>query len=298
MRVALVHNPSSGDCEVDGDGLADLVRSFGHEVHSCGPKPDWGAVFARVPDLIAVAGGDGTVRRIARAISDLDVTLAVLPMGTANNVARALGIAGLSTPELVASWTHGTRRTFDVGATRGPWGADLFLESVGAGLLADTIFEIDHGDSAYVNELDSAEARVSAALDVFERVAARATPFHCALRLDGRALDGQFLLVEVLNFGAAGPNLRLSPGADPSDGTFDVVFVEASQREQLARFLAARRRGVDLAPALPVHHATRVELAGTGGTLHLDDKVWHARETGAPRFEALLRPAALKFLVP
>jgi diacylglycerol kinase family enzyme len=44
------------------------------------------------PDLIVVAGGDGTINRLLPVLSDLDARLAVLPLGTFNLLARDLGL--------------------------------------------------------------------------------------------------------------------------------------------------------------------------------------------------------------
>ena len=70
-----------------------------------------------------------------------------------------------------------------LGTTRGPWGQTHF-ESVGAGLLSDTIADIDHGESGFVNELDDSDSRVTAAV-VFERIVRAATPVPYQLTLDG-----------------------------------------------------------------------------------------------------------------
>src|SRR5690242_20037983 len=43
-------------------------------------------------DIIAAAGGDGTVRPIAQALVGSRLCLGILPVGTANNFARSLGL--------------------------------------------------------------------------------------------------------------------------------------------------------------------------------------------------------------
>lgn len=45
-------------------------------------------------DVIVAAGGDGTVSTAARAVAGRDIPVAILPLGTANNIARSLGIEG------------------------------------------------------------------------------------------------------------------------------------------------------------------------------------------------------------
>src|SRR6185437_16167365 len=45
-------------------------------------------------DLVVAAGGDGTVRACAEALAGSGIPLAIVPLGTANLVARALGVPG------------------------------------------------------------------------------------------------------------------------------------------------------------------------------------------------------------
>ena len=82
------------------------------------------------------AGGDGTVGRVALQLVDSGVPLAVIPLGTANNLARSLGFVG-SPQEIIASLENGRKCAFDIGIARGPWGKQFLFEGAGGGLLAD-----------------------------------------------------------------------------------------------------------------------------------------------------------------
>jgi diacylglycerol kinase family enzyme len=64
--------------------------------------------------------------------------LSVLPLGTANNLARALGFLA-SPEEIIARLDGGKKRTFDVGLAYGPWGKRYLFEGAGGGLLADYV---------------------------------------------------------------------------------------------------------------------------------------------------------------
>ena len=127
----------------------------------------WKGAVDGFAEVVAVAGGDGTVEEVATAIAGRHLPIAVLPLGTANNISRALGQANFPFEDLVAGWADAWRQPFDIGLARGPWGTFRFLESVGAGLLADGMAEIKEGRADYIRQAKGADARMAAALVLF-----------------------------------------------------------------------------------------------------------------------------------
>src|SRR5687767_5421958 len=234
MRIAVVHNPTSGDSHPTRAELLATLARHGHQADYYSSVREWREEVGEAPELVVVAGGDGTIRKLARRVADATLPLTILPLGTANNVARALGLTDRPIDELVDGWRTGTIKRFDLGTVEGPWGSDVFLESAGVGVLAATMHDIDEGGSGYVNALDGADARMSAALDVLATVAARSSPFRARLQLDARTIEDEYVLVETLNFGGAGPNLQFSPDGNPHDAMLDVVAVCWAERERLA----------------------------------------------------------------
>jgi diacylglycerol kinase family enzyme len=94
--------------------------------------------------------------------------------------------------------------------------------------------------------------------------------------VDGDDLSGELLAVEAMNIGQMGPNLPLSPQAEPGDGLLDVVLVREEDRSNLVAYLSARLRELD--PALPGLRRTRGEQIVLGPPadlrLHADDRPW------------------------
>lgn len=297
MRVLLVHNPEAGDDNHERDQLVRLLSSAGHEVEYQASESHHTGALLHEWDLVVVAGGDGTVSDVAKATAGRNVPMTILPAGTANNIAETLGLTGFPHEVLVEGWTGGTLRPFDLGLARGPWGSFEFLESVGVGALADMMLDIEHGRSGYVNTLEGRHARMSAAFDVLHRIVEHAAPVHCELEMDDRRISGDYLLVEVLNFGIAGPNLHLAPRADGSDGRLDVVLVDADSRITLQRHLAAVQHDPLSSDLLQVHHARRVSIRYHHASLHLDDELWRRPATGIGA-ELSVLSGALTFLVP
>jgi undecaprenyl-diphosphatase len=81
--------------------------------------------------LVFAVGGDGTVRTCAQALADTGVPLAIVPLGTANLVARALGVPGRIGPALYAGF-RGRDRPIDLARVEDLRRADLGSDAGGA----------------------------------------------------------------------------------------------------------------------------------------------------------------------
>jgi diacylglycerol kinase (ATP) len=305
MRLALIHNKGAGDPdEHSKDRLLALIRDAGHDVTYFGAKKkkEWREALARPWDLVVVAGGDGTVGRVARRLAGCGSPGAVLPLGTANNIARALGVADTPLETLVAEWGSGERRYLDLGVARGPWGEMRFVEGVGAGLLARMMSWLETVDNAPLEHLDDADDRVASVVRMLRARLDQCRPAAYTVRLDGRDCSGEYVLVEAMNIPTVGPNLRLAPDADPTDGLLDVVLLSEADRAEFREHLRAFFPGHNGAPALTVRRARRVELAWDGFDVHVDDEPWPEEDSERPKRPATivltLESCAVEFLVP
>jgi diacylglycerol kinase family enzyme len=217
-------------------------------------------------DCVVAAGGDGTVARAGRALAGGDIPLAILPLGTANNIASSLHIEG-APQELIAKWSDQRIVTIDIGVMRSRKGESYFLESVGTGLVAAGIAE----GQATLSKDDPEEHLLQARrmyLDTIQHL----LPRHRRLTIDGESMAGDYLLVEVLNTPSIGPGIRLSPNVNAADGLLSVVAAGESDREALAAYVQALVRGSPADAGLKSWPASRVELAGMDD-LHVDDEV-------------------------
>ena len=288
MRISLLYNKNAGDT-VRIDEVREAVGRHGHEIVGVFEK-DAGldALVTGGPDLIAVAGGDGTIAAAARRLAGCGIPLAILPLGTANNIAKSLGCSE-DIDESVARWNARRRRPFDLGLARGPWGERRFVEGTGSGLIARGIAEMD----ALASDDDRpASSKVADALERYREVLSRLKPQRCTLDIDGVRTTVDALLVEVLNIGSIGPNVTLASDADPSDGVFTVVTASDEHRVHLDRYLIDRGQGREGVLSLPSHRGRRVVVDGPGD-LHVDDEV--ILSTGAVAVH--IEPGALELIV-
>jgi diacylglycerol kinase family enzyme len=213
---------------------------------------------------------------------------AILPFGTANNIARSIGYDGPS-DALVRRWDGARLVPFDLGLARGSWGDKRFLEGVGIRLIPD--FMRTANDLLEEKGEQEADAELEVARRVFRETVALLKPQRCQLTADGERLDGDFLLVEILNIRSIGPQLRLMPDADPSDGMLDLVTAGEDGRDELLELLES---GPDEnVPALPTRRVRCVELLNWRG-LHIDDQL---EDSEAGAVSVAVEPGKIRFLV-
>ena len=253
MRVSLLHNPAAGD----GAPFEKIVRELrraGYEVtREIAKRSDFERVLEEPVDFVVVAGGDGTVREAARALAGTGVPLAILPIGTANNVAKSLAIEG-SVAENVERWRGAKRVPFDLGIARGQWGESRFLESVGAGFVPAGI---EAAQEHPAHKTEDARTELERAIEGYIEALGRLQARRWTGTVDGSPIDGEFLLIEILNIPSVGANLVLAGTADPSDGYFDVVTAKEAEREAIGDYLRRLREGKDATLSLPTRRARR-----------------------------------------
>jgi diacylglycerol kinase (ATP) len=274
VRVTLIHNPGAGSqAEGDADKLIGLLREAGHEVRFQSAKDkDWERALREPADVVAVAGGDGTVARVAKAMVGRAVPLAPLPAGTANNISRTLGLVDRHWEELVRAWPEARRVKLDVGVAEGPWGRRYFVEGVGAGLFA-CLLSSDDPDRKLA-QLKRPDERVAHALEMLRKRAVDCAPVHLKATLDGKDVSGHYLLFEAVNILYVGPNLFLAPDSQPGDGTLDLVLVSEAERERLLNYLDTWQTNRERLSVLPSHRGKHLHIESNGFELHIDDELW------------------------
>lgn len=287
MRAVLVHNPAAGSGQPTAEALLKILDQAGFSTTYCSSKEDdLDEALAQPADMVIVAGGDGTVAKVARSLSDRNTLLAILPLGTANNVARCLGITG-KIQSLAASLDGAPVKRLDIGVATGPWGTVHFLESVGWGALAKAVDR--DGPKLPKHE------RIKQGRERFAKILAEAQPQHVKLVIDGEKVDGEFIFVEVLNLGMTGPRVLISPSAEPGDQLLDVVYLTAARRHEMIDWLGEDPGG--RRPPLEIRKARKVQLTWEKGPLRVDDEVFDDPEL-ASNIIVELEPNGLRVCVP
>jgi diacylglycerol kinase (ATP) len=264
-KVLLLHNPTSGASHPNAKELVEAIRK------ALGVKPsyfstknaDWKDALSKRWDAVILAGGDGTVGKSVRWLHDRKTPIAILPLGTANNVARSLGIEG-DLKSLLSKLPTSSARSLDVGSAKGPWGKRMFLEAVGVGSIAEGISRSGPRPPTPI--------RLDMAREDLQDLVENAEPELFELNVDGEKFAGEFLFVEILNLSYTGPALPLAFHASPDDGLFDVVFLEAKNRKPMLTWLGDNPE--DAPPPLTVLQGRKVKMVWHGGHLRIDSRVF------------------------
>lgn len=295
-NIQLLHNPAAGEGQYSKQHLLEIIRSEGYECsYSSTKKEGWENIADGQLDFIAAAGGDGTVRKLAkellnRKVLDPSIPVGLLPLGTANNIARALGIYG-EPEKIVQTWREPTVKKFDIGRIYGLAGHKFFLEGFGYGVFPALVRKM----KGMTDSLDPEESKAMALQTLYDIILSFKAR-NCKLVTDGADHSGKFLLAEIMNIRSIGPNLNLAPMADPGDGVFEIVFIPESQREEFAAHVAAKLKGHEDLPVLSTLKVKHVEIEWDGTHLHVDDEIESVEKNKKIRIE--MREGLLEFYVP
>ncbi|RDV14224.1 diacylglycerol kinase [Pontibacter diazotrophicus] len=291
-RVTLFHNPTAGLENHSKEELLQALHEKGYQTTYVDTKSDDYAEMLKEPgELVVIAGGDGTVAKIVKHLLHKDIPIGLLPLGTANNIANSLGIAG-EAADIIAGWDLSKKKPFDVGLVNGPDGESIFFESAGFGIFPQLISQ----HSKDRDEKKSREEELESALQHVQEILHNTEAHFCTLHMEEEQLSGDYLLVEIMNIRLAGPNMDLAPEADPGDGLLDVVLVREDERDKLEAYIANRLRGKGNTEEWQVRRAKELQVEWSSKSYHVDDEV---HESEAPISVGIrIIPDELEFLVP
>jgi diacylglycerol kinase (ATP) len=281
VRIALAANRASGG-GLDPEPLAESLRGHGAEVALFGPD-DLERVASWAHERVAVAGGDGTIGGFAELAGRLDVPLAVIPAGTANDFTRAYGVPADPLVACALAATGTRERPLELGRLAD---GHPFVNVASAGLASvagrnATPLKPRLGPLAY---------GVGAA-----RAAATGRPLPATVSADGRVVfEGALWQVIVAVSGAFGGGSGVAE-ANPDDGVLDVVVLPAGSRAGLARRAwGLRRRTIAQQSDVPHEQGAVIEVGlPPGSEINVDGEL---RRDGLERVTVEAR--AFRLVVP
>ncbi len=299
MRITLMHNPKAGDAEHgEKELMAALAKAGHHATYQSTKKSNYKKALKKPTDLVLVAGGDGTVVKVASRLIDTGIPLSVLPLGTANNLARSLGFVA-SPEEIIARLEGGKKRAFDIGVTRGPSAKRYFFEAVGGGLFADYVRAAE--DEGTKSKKISKEQEMAQHVSLLQRMLHNYPARRWKIEIDGEDISNRYILWEAMNIRSVGPALYLASQAATKDGQLDFVCAREVDRSLLMNHLDARLAGKKHKFPLPIRKFRQLQVTWRGSTLHIDDEPWPGKKQkpkSPSKIEITVKPSALVILQP
>lgn len=297
-NILVVHNPTAGDSDIKKEDILNRIRKNGREVvYVSTEDEEWSNFSLKDEDLIILAGGDGTVQKLAKILlqktdSKIAVPIYLLPAGTANNIAATVNISSPRNFEIETTEEQFTY--FDHGKITGIPEHPFFLEGVGFGVFPELIRTMKSAGE-FPNE--TSEEKLKRTLRTLKDLAEKMKPQMVELELDGSLVKGNYLMAEVQNTRFIGPKLELAPVAEPGDGLLDLVLVGPDQREQLLEYIDSLIEGTsskgEIKKFAESKRVKKVRMTSSWDSLHVDDDFLSNEKNFAITAEAI--PGTFKF---
>ena len=251
--AVLLYNPQSGRGKIDFrvEEICTVFRAYGYDI-----RPQQIDFAANPVDgnetlsLMVVAGGDGTLNFALNAMKrkGLDIPFGVIPAGTANDFAGALGMSRHPL-EAARQIAQGVEERVDCGCVNGLYFVNVFSFGIFTTTSQRTPDGIKHriGKLAYIIE------------GVKEVSSMHAVPLE--IEADGERFDLRSLMVLIFNGETAG-GFRLARRASIKDGLLDCILLE--KRDPLRSALAMGQYLLGGNPKIVRHlRARQIEIRST-----------------------------------
>lgn len=264
-ELALLVNPTSGNGRGARllDPVASRLRTDGTSVDVVVGR-DGDEAFDRLRDRVAAGvdgvvavGGDGLVNIALQVVAGTGVPLGIVPAGTGNDIARALGLAPGDAPSAVDLVRLGHTRTVDLGRANGRW----FAGVLGSGF--DSMVNERANRMTWPNGRSRYNLAILAELRTFR-------PVPYVLDLDGTRWETEAMLVAVGNGSSYGGGMLVCPDARMDDGLLDVTVLGPISKPEFLRVFPTVYRGTH------VHHRAVTVRRARSVTLHADSVTAYA----------------------
>jgi diacylglycerol kinase (ATP) len=289
MHYALVVNPASGKRK----GAAIAARAaerLGRSGHvttriqgadAPSARDQLKQAIATGLDGVIVVGGDGALHGVLDHVADSDLTFGLIPAGTGNDTARALGIPVDDTDAAVDLIAAGHVRTIDLARTDEAYVATVIASGFDSKVNERAnAMTWPHGNLRY-------NIAILAELRTFE-------PLRFTLTLDGRTIEREAMLVAIGNGPSFGGGIRICEGASMDDGLLDVVVINPVSKARLIRVFPRLYRGTHVTlPEFERHRVREVTLSSPGIVAYGDGE-----RLGPLPMTTTIRPGALRVFAP
>lgn len=288
-KVRFIYNPKSG--LTHPEELVQRLIDFFFPVNLCycefvktegrehGLELSRDAV-AKNFDIVVAVGGDGTVNEVASGLVNTNVVLGIIPIGSGNGLARALGIP-LLLRRAFQLITRGQVRSIDVGEVEDHY----FFATAGMGF-----------DAVVGKRFDETKLRGPAPYyfyGVQEFFRYRRQKYE--IKFDNRIIKKQALIVAVANTKQYGNNVMIAPSAEPDDGLLDLAIIDDVNLATTLYYLPTLFTGkIEKTPVYEIYRSIKFDIyRDSPAPYTLDGEVYE----GDHHISISLLPKALNVIV-
>lgn len=241
-RVRVIYNPTAGK-EAFKHSLADVLSILeevgGMEASCHATKQAGDATKAAIEaardgfSYVVACGGDGTVHEVVNGLAQCEQRpiLGIIPSGTTNDLARALGI-----PFHIQQAAKIVARRNTMPLDLGLIGADRYFVNIAAcGRLAEITYDVP-------SKLKTVLGQLAYYMKGLERLPGL-RPIHLHVQAGDVVYDGKAMLCLITNSRSVGGFEHLAPNALVHDGLLDVLIVKPTNLGDMIRIVSSALRG-------------------------------------------------------
>jgi diacylglycerol kinase (ATP) len=167
-------------------------------------------------EKVVAIGGDGLVNLCLQEVAEQNIGLSVIPAGTGNDFARAVGSYRKSVNEIFNVIRSQEPTSIDLGLVTGTFGKRWYVQVLSTGF--------DALVNNLANRINWPRGQMKYTLATLLTLA-RFKPIPYELIIDDKHFKQDFMLLSVANGETYGGGMRICPDASNSDGVFDILLV-------------------------------------------------------------------------
>ena len=255
-KISVVVNPIAGGGH--GARIGSQVIEQLRKVGSLGTVVNAGSaaetlqetrrVVSEGSDGVIAVGGDGLVHLVIQALAQTGVGLAVVPAGTGNDFARALGMPLTSPGQIIERVLTTAAEPIDLGLAN-----QRFF-----GAILSTGFDSMVNERANSMRWPRGRMRYNVAI-ARELPVFKPRPYR--FTIDGETFDTEAMLVAVANGSSYGGGMKICPQAQVHDGWLDVLILKPLSKIEFLRVFPRVYAGTHVNhPAVVIRRARSVEI--------------------------------------
>ncbi|MFF3024146.1 diacylglycerol kinase [Gottfriedia sp. NPDC057948] len=234
-RARIIYNPTSGR-EIFKKKLPDVLQLFEQTGYETSCHATTGAGDATIAareacerkfDLVVACGGDGTLNEVISGMAEQEYRpkLGLIPVGTTNDFARAIGV-NVSIMEAAEVITNGQTVPLDIGRVDDKY----FVNILAAGKITELTYEVPSKLKTMLGQL----AYYLKGIEMLPRV----KPTRLKIEYDGKVFDEEAYLFLLSNTNSVGGFEKIAPEASINDGQFDLLVLKKSNIAEIIRVCA------------------------------------------------------------